>query len=674
MAEDEKKQETETVLKDFDFETFLAEIGKENPDMSVIKSGIEKFGTGKLSDAQKEQFLKTIFPNSDNNHLTAKTQKLGFENISGIKNTLIALKDLQNQGILNDEQVNNVMSVKYPPENGKNMAMTLALNIRAAEFKWKKATNPENIAIAKHNLQTYSETLAIMEQIEPKALKNALTEPYEPDNINRVLTINDLAAKSEILAEFMQKPSVYKAISAENNLTVDGENKTIVGGENNGLTVDGAQKPALKVNTKSPQPEEDADNVANMNPNSGDDKKKRKPFEFEKVKEQDIIQYMFEHWFLEGVTLALKAPFWLIDKSIDAFDGKFDTNMPTPTKPGQLAKNVPAIKFLNDTGEKLAQDVTDNLNTQVDYYDRLYNTIKQNAGKPINKWYIDTVDRYSQVPILDIKNPLDVKKMQEFNKIFEQNPEAFVKKFDVTQTQLRDELKNFALLARVAGSLATATYMADHPEGPFGPNAEATIQKNMTEYMQKIAEISQVLTDRAEDEYRLKNGLAPDAKLDEKQAREILAIRDKNFEKFVDDLGDNTKTFRSNLNSYYNAESASEQAIKLQQVKASRESVEKILSPEYLDSLAPRKEGVKGKPVEKPLLDFTKDFNAAEAQDAAFTAALEGNRKIYEGLHTEQEKKKTALNERPFVKKAKGKIKQLHGSVVGLFKGNGKQK
>lgn len=677
MVEEAKKDEVQTEpkteVKDFDFEAFLAEIGKENPDASIVKAGIEKFGTGKLSDAQKEQFLKTVFPNSENNHLTDSSKKLGFENITGIKNTLSALKDLQTEGVLDAEQINNVMSAKYPPENGKNMAMTVALNVRAAEFKWKKFTNPGDIAIVKHNLQSYSETLAVMGQIEPKALEAAIKEPYQPTGMNRTLTVDDLAAKSEILSEFIQKPSVYQAIQAEDALTVDAEGKTVVGGENNGLTVDGAQKPAIKVNAKSPEQEEDAENVANVGANTGDDKKKRRPFEFEKVKEQDIIQYMFEHWFLEGVSLALKAPFWLLDKAIDKFEGKFDTNMPKmPSKPGQLAKNVPAVKFLNDTGPKLAQNCRDSLEDQVDYYDRLYNTIQENAGKPIDKWRINTVERYSDKPVLDINNPLDVKKMQEFNKMFEENPEAFAKKFKATKSQLSSELHNFSLVARAAGSLATAMYMADHPEGPFGPSAEATIQKYMTEYMRKIAEVSQILTDRAEADYRLKNG--PDAKLDEKQAGEILDICDKNFKKFVDDLGDNTQKFRSDLNSYYNSESTSEQTIKLQQVKASRESVEKVLSPEYLDSLAPQKEGVKEKPVEKSLLDFTKDFNAAEARDAAFTAALDGNRKIYEGLHTEQEKKRTALNDRPFVKKAKGKIKQLQSSVMSLFKGNDKQK
>jgi hypothetical protein len=288
MVEEVKQEETTTEpkaeTKDFDFDAFLAEIGKENPDMSIVKAGIEKFGTGKLSDAQKEQFLKTVFPNSENNHLTDSSKKLGFENITGIKNTLSALKDLQTEGVLDAEQINSVMSAKYPPENGKNMAMTVALNVRAAEFKWKKFTNPEDIAIVKHNLQSYSETLAVMGQIEPKALEAAIKEPYQPAGMNRTLTVDDLAAKSEILSEFIQKPSAYQAMQAEDALTVDAEGKTVVGGENNGLTVDGAQKPAIKVNAKSPEQEEDAENIANMSPNAGDDRKKRRPLEFEKVK------------------------------------------------------------------------------------------------------------------------------------------------------------------------------------------------------------------------------------------------------------------------------------------------------------------------------------------------------------------------------------------------------
>ena len=675
IKQDEVQTNPKTEAKDFDFEAFLAEIGKENPDMSIVKAGIEKFGSGKLSDAQKEQFLQTVFPNSENNHLTNNSQKLGFENISGIKNTLSALKDLQQEGVLDAEQINNVMSVKYPQENGKNMAMALALNVRAAEFKWKKLSDPNDVAIVKHNLQSYSETLALMGQIEPKALENALKEPYQPAGMDRKLTINDLAAKSEILSEFIDKPSGYQAAQSENAVTIDGEGKTVVGGDNNGLTVDGQQKPAIKVNTKTPEQEEDAENIANMSPNTGDDKKKRKPFEFEKVKEQDIIQYMFEHWFLEGVSLALKAPFWLADKLIDAYEGKFDTNMPkTPSNPNQLAKNVPAIKFLNNTGGKLAQNVKDSLNDQVDYYDRLYNTIQQNAGKPVNKWYIDTVERYSQVPVLDINNPLDVKKINEFNKMYAQNPTAFARKFEATQSQLSHELTNFTAAARVAGSIATAVYMAENPEGPFGPNAEEAIQKNMTGYMQKFSEISRTIMERTEAEYRIQNGIDLDAKLDSNQARDVLTAHEKKFGKFMEDLAKNTKNLRNNLNTYYNSKTASEQEINIQQIKASREGVDKVLSPDYLDTLTPKREDLKEKPVEKTLLDFTKDFNAAETREAAIKEALTGDRKIFESLHAENEGIKVKFNERPIVKKFKDKTEKVMDDIGNFFRKSTKEK
>ena len=667
---DEVQTEPKTEAKDFDFEAFLAEIGKENPDMSIVKAGVEKFGTGKLSDAQKEQFLKTVFPNSDNNHLTSNSQKLGFENISGIKNTLSALKGLQEEGILNAEQINNVMSAKYPPENGKNMAMTLALNVRAAEFKWKKLSDPNDVAIVKHNLQSYSETLALMGQIEPKALENALKEPYKSAGMERTLTVSNLAAKSEILSEFIEKPSSYQAAQSENGVTIDGEGKTVVGGENTGLTVDGQKKQNIP-----PEQEEGGENIANVESNTGEDTKKRKSFEFEKVKEQDIIQYMFEHWFLELASLAIKAPFWLADKIMDACDSKYDSSMPeTPVQPWKLAKNGPAIKFLNNTGGKLAQNVKDNLNGQVDYYDRLYDTINQNAGKPVNKWNIGTVGRHSEVPVLDINNPLDVKKINEFNKMYAQNPAAFANKFEATQSQLSHELTNFTAAARVAGGIATAMYMAENPEGPFGPNAEDAIQKNMTEYMQKFSEISKTIMERTEAEYRIQNGIDLDAKLDSNQAKEVLNAHEKKFGKFMEDLAKNTKNLRNTLNTYYNSKTASEQQINMQDVKAAREGVDKVLSADYLDNLTPKKEDLKEKPVEKTLLDFTKDFNAAETREAAITEALNGNRKIFESLRAENEEVKTKFNERPIVKKFKDKTGKVMDNIGNFFKKSSKEK
>lgn len=583
MAEREKEEiatEPKTEVKDFDFEAFLAEIGKENPDISLIKSGIERFGTGKLSSEQKELFLQTIFPNSENNHLTSSSAKLGFENVTGIKNTLTALKSLQKTGLLTEEQVSDVMTSQYPPQDGKNMAMALALNIRAAEFKSKKSSSPEDISILENNLQSYKETLAIMGQINSDALNKALDASYVPENMNRTLNVKDMAAKSETLQEFLAAPSSYKAALPENALEVDGQNVTEIGG-NDGLTVDGPSKQSLNVNTPvKPKENDDDENIANMNPNVGDDHKKRRPFEFEKVKEQDIIQYMFEHWFLEAITIVLKAPFWLADKMINAFESKFDTNMPKyPLHPNEVEKNKSAIEFLNDAGAKVASTCIGSLEHQRDYYNKLCDTISQNTNplKNPDEW---EVPKFNGRPILDDR------KIHEFSRMAQNDPD-FGAKLETLKDLSRDDFKGVAKYIQIGARIATTTYMAEHIDGPFDNEAQSKLVKsamlNTQVIMERIADINA----RVEHNYRVENNLAPDTILTDAQRMEIDKQAEPIFKKFVQDFSARGSDLRKSINNYHQRMDKNLKADKKQDIQSKLASFNGIWSQEYIDTICP---------------------------------------------------------------------------------------
>ena len=653
MVEEAKTEETvkkEVEVKDFDFEKFLAQLGQENPDMSIIKEGVEKFGTGKLPDALKERFLKELFPHQENDYLSdsrknmhknSKCGKLGFEDVTGIKNVLSALKDLQTDGVLDQEQITKVMTAKYPKSNGKNMAMTLALNLRAAEFKWDKFTKPEDRWVMKHNLQSYSETLEIMGQINAKALQRALKEPYKPENINRSLTVEELSAKSEVLKEFMKDPAAYDA-----HLYVDGvkEGETEISG-NDGLTVDGKTDGGLTVNT--PKKEKDGDGkTATMDPQAGKDRSRREPFKFEKIKEQDIIQYMFENWLLEIMTGVIKAPFWVADKMLDALDSKYDTNIPASIAKGEIPKNVDAIKFLNDTGSNAAENCEKSLQNQAGYYSALFKTLKNNYGNTdFTNWKIE---KFSDTPVLDVEK--DKAKMEEFCKLLNGIPKETADTIlDRAVKQADYNLQGFKEMTKVAGGIATALYLANNINGPFGNDGENKVRNKAIGYMFKFCDISRGIAQSVEMEYRIKNGLG-NKPLEPKDFKNIYEESGKLFKKFTNDMGKNLKNVKDNLNNYYNAKNVEAQEITKRSIDAAKAGLEEMFSEKYLnDFLDENTPNTKGKRIfedkKMDLFDLTRELSEAELRSETLGRVATETKNVIEGMLAENAERHKDFNE-----------------------------
>ena len=269
MVEEAKTEETakpQVEAKDFDFEKFLAQLGQENPDMSIIKEGVEKFGTGKLPDALKERFLKELFPEG-NQYLS-----LGFEKMQGITNTMAALEDLSRNGKLGSEQVKGVLLAESP-HNKRNMVSTLALNARAGDFKLEHMRDEKAKQAIAANLDKTKLALGFLAELDKDMVKEVINTPDKSDK-NFSLSALEKSGKSVTLSEF--KKSLEP-------ITVDGnENETEIGG-NEGLNVDGQPKDGLTVNTPKKEEEEDV-KEAKMDPQAGKDRARREPFKFEKIK------------------------------------------------------------------------------------------------------------------------------------------------------------------------------------------------------------------------------------------------------------------------------------------------------------------------------------------------------------------------------------------------------
>ena len=452
----------------------------------------------------------------------------------------------------------------------------------------------------------------------------------------------------------MKDPASYDA-----HLYVDGvkEDETEIGG-NDGLNVDAQPKNGLTVNTL--KKEEDGDEkTATMDPQAGKDRSRREPFKFEKVKEQDIIQYMFENWLLEIMTGVIKAPFWVADKFLDALDTKYDTNIPVSTAKGEIPKNVDAIKFLNDVGSNAAENCKKSLQDQAGYYSAVFKTLKNNYGNTdFSNWKIE---KFTNTPVFDITDENDLNKMREFHNLLSGlglSQEQIAQKFMAADKQIEANLAGFKSNLKFAGILAATMYLANNINGPFDTSAENKVRNNMIAYMTKLYDTSQYIAQRVEAEYRLENGLDMEAKLTAKDAKEISKRSGELFEKYTEDISKDSRKLRDNLNNYYNAKNEESQKVTKQGIDVAKTSLDGMFSEKYIDEFmnenAPKTKGVKFDEDKKEIsiLSFTQIELNAEARDKAVERAVVGKRELFESMATENAGRKKDFEE--MVTKIKG--------------------
>jgi len=650
MAEELKNEEVKTEetskpeaeAKDFDFEAFLAQVGKENPDMSVIKAGVEKFGMGMLSDTQKEQFLKTVFPEGN------QQLSLGFENMQGIANTVAALEDLSRNGILQPDQVKDVLQAENP-HNKRNMVTTLALNVRAGEFKAPYMGNKDDRDVITKNMETAELALGFLSQLDKDVVKDVVNTP---DNSDKKFSMAKLAesGKSEILSKFMENNFSQNA-QPDNALEVDGQNTTVVG-NTDAVTFDGAAKKAMNVNAPKTETD-DEEKTADMSPNAGDDKKKRRPFEFEKVKEQDIIQYMFENWFLEGVSLALKAPFWLMDKCLDAIDGKFDSHMPkAPLKAGEKEKNKQAVDFLNNRGGEVASACMGGIETQRDYYNNLCDTVENNIGKNPEDW---KVKQFGGKPVVDTARIIDLNRMYE-------NIPDFKDRLGILKDLSSEDFKAVNKYMQIGARLAVSQYMATNLDGPFDNSADTQLKQMALDTTKNIMSTIKSINDRMEFNYRIEQGITPETPLTDAQKKEVEKASAPIVKQFMEDMTNAGADLRKSVNDYHQRGTKPEKEVKAKAVKINYANLVRVWGDEYLSSICPSK--MKDKSNEPiSMYDLAQQEVQSSKLEKAFTDSLNREAAQLEGAKQEVEERKQAYKNNPKYQKMKYAASRSSGKL-----------
>ena len=565
---------TDAQKEKFLFEALCAEIGKANPDMAVVKAGVENYASGKMSTEQKEEFLKTVFPEEKN------MKSLGFRNTKAINNALKAYAELSEEGKLTSDQVKDFLLTTSPHGMGRNILTTLAMNAYAGDFKAKIMEDGVSKDVLENNSEITTEGLKCLLKLDKKMLREAIKVP---DESLKKFSLEKLAesGKSESLSSFMS------ALSTEDAITVENENTTVVGGDNT-LNVDGVKKNGLTVNQHKDNDDE-TKQVGDVDPQSAKDGKRR-DFDFDKVKEQDIIQYMFEHWFLEGLSYALKAPFWLANKCLDTLDSKFDTSVPKSSlKPGEVEGNYNAIDFLNEQGSKIASACMGRIEDQKDYYDALYKTIKNNAGKDPAKW---KVEKFNGKPVLDSTKEFDRMKMQGFNDVLLSSPSAadFNKKLNAIKEITKEDFETINIYTQIGARLAVSQYMARNPDGPFNDSCREKIVKAALANTNSILQTLKSINERMEYNYRMEHGIDERTTLNSAQKAELEKATEPVVEKFMTDLTNRGADLRSSVNQYNkrNNQTEKENYAKIMQINLhSLNNILDVGSGGYLDDVCP---------------------------------------------------------------------------------------
>ena len=620
-------------IKKDEFELFCAELKKEMPDFEKIKAGVEKFGMGMFSDSQKEAFLKAVFP-APIQAGASEAEKLGLQNLHGIKNVLSAMQGLQKAGKINDEQIKSFLTMTNPA-NGRNVMTTIALNTWAAEFKLNKLnqksggklkTNLENRTDGTDELkQKLENQYKLMVEIQdmfgelnPEVFAEVANTPDRTRDVNgnqiREIKYRNLAEKSQLMSERMKKIAPQLQQLDRQATERDNEEPVRVGGlqPDNALNVSTTEQTPPAENppaTNPPAAEDEEDKkIANLMDKGNDDShgKHDSNWSFSGVKEQDIIDYMFQHWFLDGLNTTLETTFKLGDKLFDALTGNYDkqpkttfraprteptagatTPSSTATAGSQTTSGGGTAAAENTTPASGMPDLLEQMNrlatqTAAPYIELMQNIagdkkkvtaiaklIEANIGKKAEEWTTDakipTFKPLEHKGLIKMLNDMKMKNPQAFNNLLnklQKNPQAMRSFANEAQIKLASQLAVVDLAAQNLGSELKAD-----------AQTQKKLEKATFDKIQDITTTAAQIRRAKEDEYRLQNNLKPTDKLTEKQQKALDDASAQEMLAYIKGTSERAVGLKELLNKHYLEQDASQKMLLEQQIKKSRKDL-----------------------------------------------------------------------------------------------------
>lgn len=472
---------------------FSQELGKANPDFDKLVKLLDEHPGLMNSD----RLVEKIFPRpKDPQKITKKSQKgrlngtPGNIRISKMMNALRNAKKLKDAGKLSEADYNKFVNAK-DPKTGETFATLTAKHAVIAYDKAsidrspKENLSPAGRAVFAKKAERYAAALAEMQElgvsmegVDKRGLdvaaiaakgkvKNkdgfspALVEgkPDEKTSETRIVDLPAVIRQETGLARVEPQETALARVEPQetglvkmpeqnpvNVQVAEKEEELEVGNKKPALNIKTQDKP-LNVNVQTPQKNGDNENEATVEDAPEKDKGKTGDWDPERIREQDIIDYMYNEWFLAGLSWSINfvgkhlynGVANLCDKGLDSWKGK------------KLKKHeIQAKDFSNSAdqllkkGDEWKKEFNDELDRHGEQLSKINKDIRNNLGKQPQQW--------------ETLNPEDIHDAQLIkfvNDSYAANPKEFTDKM-----QLLSNFKGSPAEEMAKNVYATAVNMA----------------------------------------------------------------------------------------------------------------------------------------------------------------------------------------------------------------------
>lgn len=292
---------------------------------------------------ESQEFTDKLFPNQ-------ATKQKGLVSLDKMMTSIAKVKELADKGIISSEQLETFMKSSNS-QTGETFATCAAQQAEAA----KEKVNHENPSFSEEgkkklsdNLQNYEDSLEKME---------ALGVPMDLPNRSGK-TARDIYAKSP--KENSDSGNALH-VSVNDNSNENGNNLEVGGEEKPALKIKTEEKP-VKVNiAEKPKEKDDDEKDADVTNAPEDDAGKKGDYQGSKIGERDIIDYMYNEWFLASVDWAVNGVVgWVVggvDNLCEKFDKKCkDNSNKTETRKDKISEFKKSGQYLLTEGAKKTRD------------------------------------------------------------------------------------------------------------------------------------------------------------------------------------------------------------------------------------------------------------------------------------------------------------------------------
>ena len=344
---------------------------------------------------ESKEFTDKLFPNQT-------ADQKGLVSLDKMMTNISKVKELADKGIISSEQLETFLKSSHS-QTGETFATCAAQQAEAA----KEKANHENPSFSEEgkkvltdNLQKYEDCLEKME---------ALGVPMDLPN-RKGHSAKDIYSKN---AEDNSNSENALHINLGGNSNENGNNLEVGGEEKPALKVKTEEKP-VKVNiAEKPKEKDDDEKDGDVNMSPKDDAGKKGDYQGSKIGERDIIDYMYNEWFLASVDWAVNGVVGWAVGGVENLCEKFDKKCKDNSNKAEKRKDK--VSEFKKSGQYLltegAKKVRDGYAADKAEELAMWKEIAGNLGKNPQTWdKVNPKDIQSQLLIDDInaeykKNP-----------------------------------------------------------------------------------------------------------------------------------------------------------------------------------------------------------------------------------------------------------------------------